>query len=598
MTTTRRKTGLARLIELAGGKKWWLISSMLLAVLASLALFMPYVATYVILRELAANAAEPGLINRDLVWRWGFISLGAIAIFGVLQYTSAMLSHIAAFNILYELRIALSRKLARLPLGYFTRRASGDIKKVLVEDVERIELFVAHHIPDVTAAAVFPLLVLGVLTVMDWRLALVVALIFVLAMGFQFSMLRGNRYAARYKAYHDALGRMNASIVEFIRGIQVVKVFSRSAGRYERLRHDITAFRDFSIDMTYSFAPTYTGFLTLLSSTMLFLVPAAVLLLLRSASYADYVPTVLLFLILGGGVFFPLLNLLFMGSLLKQNTMGVELIDAIFDKPEIPEPAQPQSPRDASVEFRAVSFAYDEKAVLREVSFTAAPGTVTALVGPSGAGKSTIGMLSARFWDVGGGTILIGGVPISKIGSEELMRHVAFVFQDSMLFFDTIEENIRMGNTTASLAEVMEAARAAQCHEFIEQLPNGYATLVGEGGTYLSGGEQQRISLARAILRNAPIVVLDEATAYADPENEGKILASFSRLIQGKTVLVIAHRLSTITSADQILVIDSGMIAEQGRHAELVARDGLYSQMWRTYSQAREWVLEARPATK
>jgi ATP-binding cassette subfamily B protein len=243
-----------------------------------------------------------------------------------------------------------------------------------------------------------------------------------------------------------------------------------------------------------------------------------------------------------------------------------------------------------------VTFAYDTHPVLKNLSFTARAGTVTALVGPSGAGKTTVGMLTVRFWDTSSGEIRIGGVPIKEIRTTDLMRHVAFVFQDNMLFFDTIEENIRMGNTSASFEDVVNAARAAQCHEFILKMEKGYDTLVGEGGTYLSGGEQQRISLARAILKDAPIIVLDEATAYADPENEGKILDSFSRLIQGKTVLVIAHRLSTITNADQILVIDGGTLAEQGGHEELLALNGLYSRMWQTYTRSREWVLTSKPA--
>ncbi len=592
----KRKTGIARLIEIAGTKKWWLIGSMILAVAAAIAQFMPYIAVYMILGELAAHAADVQYLDKDLVWRWGFFSLGAIVAYGILTYASLMLSHIAAFNILYEMRVAISRKLARLPLGFFTKRASGEIKKIMSEDVERIELFVAHHIPDMTAAMVFPLLMLGYLFYADWRLALVVLLIFVLAIALQASMMLRPGQKKQYADYHAALGRMNASIVEYVRGIQVVKVFSRSMDNFQRLKGDIEGFRDFCLVVTRKFALTYTGFLTLLSSTILFLVPASVVLLLKAPSYAGYLPTVFLFLILGGGMFFPLLKLLYMSGYLNQNTLGVGLIDDILKQAEIAEPARGVLRlNDASVAFCDVTFSYDaENPVLKNVSFVAEPGTITALVGPSGAGKSTIGMLTARFWDVCAGEIRIGGIPIGDIRTRNLMDHVALVFQDNVMFFDTIEENIRMGNKTASFEAVAAAAKAARCHGFIQLLSKGYQTLVGEGGTYLSGGEQQRIALARAILKDAPIVVLDEATAYADPENEGKILAAFGRLIQGKTVLVIAHRLSTITNADQILVVDNGIIAEQGRHAELLAKNGLYSRMWHTYSQSREWVLTPR----
>ncbi len=593
----KRKTGVPRLIEIAGSKKWWLIGSMMVSVAATIAQFAPYVAVYMILKELAVNAANLALLDKHLIWRWGWISLGAIFLYGILIFVSLMLSHIAAFNILYEMRVAISRKLARLPLGFFTKRASGEIKKVMSEDVERIELFVAHHIPDVTAAVVFPLLMLGYLFYSDWRMALVVFVVFLIAVFIQASMMIRPKQKKQYADYHAALGRMNASIVEYVRGIQVVKVFSRSMDSFEHLKRDIEDFKDFCVVITKKFALIYTGFLTMLSSTILFLIPVAVLLLLKAPSYVDYLPTVFLFLILGGGMFFPLLKLLYMSGYLNQNTLGVSLVDDILDKPEISEPENPAGPEGASVEFRDVTFAYDEKPVLKNVSFMAEAGSVTALVGPSGAGKSTIGMLTSRFWDVNAGEIRIGGVPIKNIRTNDLVDHVAFVFQDNMLFFDTIEENIRMGNTAAPFEKVLEAARAAQCHGFIESLESGYQTLVGEGGTYLSGGEQQRIALARAILKDAPIVVLDEATAYADAENEGKILSAFARLIKGRTVLVIAHRLSTITNADQILVIDNGRIAEKGRHAELLAQNGLYSRMWRTYTQSRKWVLASRKQT-
>ncbi len=590
----KRKTGLARLVEIAGTKKWWLFASMALAVLASVAQFVPYVAVYKILEELAANASNPQLLDKELIWHWSFISLGSVFLFGVLIYASSMLSHVAAFNILYEMRVALSLKLARLPLGFFTKRASGNIKKVMSEDVERIELFVAHHVPDATSAVVFPLLIIGWLFAVDWRMAIVVLAVFVLAISIQASMMLRPKAKKQYADYHEALGRMNASIVEYVRGIQVVKVFGRSMDSFARLKKDIEDFRDFTVVMANKFALTYTGFLTVLSSTILFLVPAAVILLIGAPSYAQFIPTVFLFLIVGGGIFFPLLKLLYMGGYLNQNTAGVELIDEILNKPEIPEPSHPRKPESALVEFRDVTFGYTSTPVLKNVSFKAMPGTVTALVGPSGAGKTTIGMLAARFWDVVSGEIVVGGVPIKSIRTEELTRHVSFVFQDNTLFFDTIEENIRMGNKSAGFQEVMEAAKAAQCLEFIEKLEKGFQTLVGEGGTYLSGGEQQRIALARAILKDSPVVVLDEATAYADPENEGKILDSFSRLTEGKTVLAIAHRLSTIVNADQILVIDKGVVAERGDHSELLALNGIYRRMWNTYARSREWVMASR----
>ena len=597
MKQQNRKTGISRLIEIAGTKKWWLITSMVLAVLGVIAQFIPFIAIYKVLIELANNAANTELIDKSIVWYWGYVALGGIIVYGVLLFISAICSHIAAFNILYELRMALIKKMARLPLGFFSKRSSGELKKILSDDVERIELFVAHHIPDLISGTLFPFLLISYLFYIDWRLALVVFFVFSIALFILQRMMNNNKSKQTTYDYIDVQGRMNNSIVEFIRGIQVVKVFNRSTQNFERLQKDIEDYRTFSVKITREYAPSMVLFSTILSSVLLFLIPAAIIALLNAPSYPDYIPTVLLFIILGSGIFFPLNKLMFIGGFMQQNSVGVELIDEILDKEDLKEPAKPEIPKDSSIIFKNVTFAYDKTPILESISFVAPPGSVTALVGPSGAGKSTIAMLSARFWDAQEGEILIGGVNIKNIPISKLMNHVAFVFQDNMLFFDTIEENIRMGNKDASFEQVKKAAEAAQCSEFIERLDNGYQTLVGEGGTYLSGGEQQRIALARAILKDAPIILLDEATAYADPENEGKILASFSHLIAGKTVLVIAHRLNTISNADQILVVDSGNIAERGKHTELLTMEGIYSRMWHTYSQSQKWSMKRKEET-
>lgn len=591
MDTNKRKTGLARLIEIAGTKRRLLIGAMLLAVITAIVQFVPIIAVYNILIELAEHALDPSLIDKAYIWLWSYIALGAFFAFGVLTFASLMLSHIAAFNILYEIRMQLVQKMVRLPLGFFSRRASGELKKIMSDDVERIELFIAHHIPDIVTALLFPLILVSYMFAVDWRLAIVVLAVLAMAFYVMGRMYTGKKIREVSKRYVETLGRMNASIVEYIRGIQVVKTFTESTNAYRKLNDDIKEYRKFANEVNVQYQPTYVGFLTILSSALLFIIPVAVWLLVGSASYATFVPVLLMFLFFGVAVFFPVLKLLWIGSFLNQNNMGVQKIDDILYMDEIEEPDIPRHPKDASVEFRNVSFAYDTTPILKAISFISHPGTITALVGPSGAGKSTVAMLAARFWDVQSGEILIGGVPVKEIPTSVLMDNVAFVFQDNMLFFDTIEENIRMGNKTATFEEVARAACAAQCHEFIESLPNGYQTLVGEGGIYLSGGEAQRIALARAILKDSPIILLDEATAFADPENEGKILAAFSHLIKGKTVLVIAHRLSTITNADRILYVDKGVIAEQGTHEQLLALKGEYTRMWETYNRAKRWTI-------
>ena len=591
MDTNKRKTGLARLIEIAGTKRRLLIGAMLLAVITAIVQFVPIIAVYNILIELAEHALDPSLIDKAYIWLWSYIALGAFFAFGVLTFASLMLSHIAAFNILYEIRMQLVQKMVRLPLGFFSRRASGELKKIMSDDVERIELFIAHHIPDIVTALLFPLILVSYMFAVDWRLAIVVLAVLAMAFYVMGRMYTGKKIREVSKRYVETLGRMNASIVDYIRGIQVVKTFTESTNAYRKLNDDIKEYRKFANEVNVQYQPTYVGFLTILSSALLFIIPVAVWLLVGSASYATFVPVLLMFLFFGVAVFFPVLKLLWIGSFLNQNNMGVQKIDDILYMDEIEEPDIPRHPKDASVEFRNVSFAYDTTPILKAISFISHPGTITALVGPSGAGKSTVAMLAARFWDVQSGEILIGGVPVKEIPTSVLMDNVAFVFQDNMLFFDTIEENIRMGNKTATFEEVARAACAAQCHEFIESLPNGYQTLVGEGGIYLSGGEAQRIALARAILKDSPIILLDEATAFADPENEGKILAAFSHLIKGKTVLVIAHRLSTITNADRILYVDKGVIAEQGTHEQLLALKGEYARMWETYNRAKRWTI-------
>jgi len=592
--TKRRKTGLFRLMEIAGTKKWWLLGSMTLSVAATVAQCAPFVIVYLVITELSRHAADLAGVDRDYVFTLGFMSLAAVMAYGILAYTSNMLSHIAAFNILYEIRVQLSNKLSRLSMGYFTKKATGKIKKIMSEDVEEIEVFIAHHIPDLTSAILFPLLVFGYLFYLDWRLALVSMVPFPAAILIQSWMFSSPAAKETYRSYHTALENMNATVIEYVRGMPVVKIFNQSADAFERLKNDIDSFRNFTKAYTRDFSYIYPGFLTILSSSLVFIIPAATFLLTRTPSYEDFLPMVFLFMLLGGGMFFPLFKLMWISGLLTKITVGLDRIDDILDMPELQESEKNAVPRHASVEFRNVTFAYDDTPVLHDISFTAEQNKVTALVGPSGAGKTTIALLCARFWDIQSGEIVIGDVNIRDMNYDALMDHVSFVFQDGFMFFDSIEENIRMGNRTAKREAVIEAAKAAQCHEFIVKLPQGYDTLVGEGGIYLSGGEQQRIGLARAILKDSPIVVLDEATAYADPENEGKILVSLAKLIEGKTVIIVAHRLSTVIRADTILVVDKGTIVERGTHDHLLSLHGLYADMWDTYSASRTWTITAK----
>ncbi len=584
------RKGLLRLVELVGEKKYWLICSALLAIISTCAQFIPYITIFNIIRELGHNAASPADIDSEFIWHWCYIALISFVVYSLFLLLSLILSHIAAFNILYKLRMKLSNKLIRLPLGYFTTTTSGHIKKILAEDVDRLELFIAHHIPDIISAVLFPLFIMIYMFMIDWRLAIIIFVIFVAAL-ITISYMNNERMKTVARQYVEILGKMNSSIVEFVRGIQVVKIFNRSTSAFERLNNNIDTFQKFSAQITRKWSRPYLSFNIILNATTLLIIPAAIYFLNNAKSYPEYLPTVLMFIILSGSIFFPMLKLLWIGGVISQVCIGVDVIDEVLLKEELPETSDNHSPLKPELEFTNVTFAYEKNPVIKNVSFKVPVGSLTALVGPSGAGKTTLALLAARFWDTSSGEIKIGGIPIKQLSYTELMNNISFVFQDNMLFFDTIEENIRMGNSEATKSQVIAAAKAAHCHDFITRLPSEYDTLVGEGGTYLSGGEQQRIALARAILKDAPIILLDEATAYADPENENKILKSFSKLIQDKTVMVIAHRLNTITNADNILYIAQQHIVESGTHEELLAQAGAYAKMWQSYTRAAEWVI-------
>ncbi len=590
----KKGSGALKLLKIASSKKWWLIGSIILSIISTVLKFIPIIIVYLIIDELSAFASNISNLNKDYLFNLGFISLASLGAYGILLYASGMLSHIAAFNILYEIRVKLSEKLTRLSMGFFTQKASGKIKKVLSEDVEEIELFVAHHIPDISSAIVFPVLMIGYLFYMDWRLALAALIPLPLIVLVNLKMMGEKR---SYQDYHNSLEKINASVVEYVRGMPVVKVFNAKAESFRSFKESVYSFRNYSQKVSKDYSKIYPGFLTILSSSLIFILPLSAYLLYNAVLYQNILSTVFLFLIVGGGMYFPFFKLMFVGSYMHKITVGVERIYNILSKDEIKEAKIDSKPKNSTIEFKNVSFAYDHVKVVNGVSFVAQQNSITALVGPSGAGKTTIGLLLTRYWDIQSGEIMIGGVNIKDMQIETLMNYISFVFQDEFLFFDTIEENIRMGNKEATKEEVINAAKAAQCHEFIEKLEKGYDTLVGEGGTYLSGGEKQRIGIARVILKNSPIIILDEATAYADAENEGKILKAFSKIIKDKTVIVIAHRLSTITDADQILVIDEGNIIQKGKHQELINDSGIYKTMWEIYSNAREWVIETKGET-
>ncbi|WKN42978.1 ABC transporter ATP-binding protein [Tunicatimonas pelagia] len=579
----KKKDGIARLLEIAGRKKYQLALSGLLAVLHAALALVPYVLVYYILRELVNPPLDTELVQRYLGWAIA-AGVGSYA----LLYASGMTSHVAAFNILYELRQQTAAKLGQLPLGFIGTYSSGTLKKIVADDIERIENFIAHQIPDFVKGFTLPVVTIGYLFYVDWRLAAISFVPLLVLAVWMPLMFRSAYTKEMMKKHHQAQEDMNSGIVEFVRAMPVMKIFAQTADSFRQYSGSVNEYDTMAKRWMRKSSPPFAVFMSFMSNaTLPVLVLGTYLYLQDGITFA----TLVLFLILGVGYIKPMFALANMGMQITLINRGVQRMDDILQHPVQSGSKEATHFSDHSIEFRHVSFAYAEEVkVLDDVSFTMPAGTITALVGPSGAGKSTTAQLVARFWDVQEGKVLIGGIDIQTIPVATLMQQVSFVFQDSFMFQETMYENIRMG-LDKSEAEVIAAAEAAQCHTFISQLPQGYQTRFGAQGVHLSGGEQQRIQLARAILKDAPILILDEATAFSDPENEYLIQQAFGRLIQDKTVIIIAHRLSTITDADQIVVFDQGRVAAKGAYPELLTQSKLYAQMWNAHVRAQEFSL-------
>jgi len=551
----------------------------LAAVLAAAAALLSLVPFWAIAR--AVDSVVDGAPSRAELGRLAAVALGAVVARFVLFALALYISHLAAYEVLFGVRLGMAEHLAAVPLGYVDQRRSGELKKVMGDDVERLELFLAHGIPDLASAAV-TIVAVGIwMAVVDWRMAIAALGVVVPAMACMSVAMR--RSGEHMHGYQTSLAEMNSSITELIRGMPVVKVFNRAEdevrGAERSIRDYVSVVRRYSLD----FLPFGTAFFVLMAANVVAIVPLGLWLHDRgSLSTAD----LLFFFIVGLGALGPVLALLHLFTMLAHVASGGNLVNEVMAAAELDDRDADQRPSDASVELRGVTFSYGAEPVLHDVSIRVRPGTVCALVGPSGAGKSTVAALIARFWDVDDGAVLVGGADVRRISTDDLTRHVALVLQQPFLFDDTIAENLRVARPAATDAELEVACRAARAHEFVTALDGGYGARVGERGARLSGGERQRLTIARAILADAPVIVLDEATAFTDPENEAAIQDAISELVVGRTVVVIAHRLSTIVDADQIVVLDRGRVVEEGRHDALVAVGGVYARMWDDYNRA------------
>ena len=582
----KKQSDLARLMEYAGGHRVFTYASWVLAAVSALVALVPFWYIWKILRDVLAAAPEYSRAVNIPHYGWMAVLFAALA---YLIYVGALLcSHLAAFRVATNLRLAVTEHLAKLPLGFTERYGSGRLRKVVEESTGAAETYLAHQLPDQYNAMATPVGLLVLLAVFDWRLGLLSLVPVALAFAVMATMT-GARMAEKMRQYGNALAAMSNEAVEYVRGIPVVKTFGQSVFSFKKFKGTIDEYEKWVVAYTEELRLPMMFYTAAINGVFAFLI-AGGLLFTRNGVTPEFLLNLLFYIIITPVISLTLTRIMMMSENKMIVTDALSRIDSVLDAEPVQESARPQHPKDSSVELTDVHFSYDGKTdVIRGVSLRIQPGQTAALVGPSGGGKSTLASLMARFFDVGSGSIRIGGADVRDIAKEELMDTVSFVFQNSRLIKGSILDNVKLGRPDATEQEVLAALEAAQCTDILEKFPAGVHTMIGTEGVYLSGGEQQRIAIARAMLKNAPILILDEATAFADPDNEAKVQAAFARLARGKTVILIAHRLTTVADADCIYVVQNGQIAETGTKDELCAQNGLFARMWRDYQSSVEW---------
>ena len=572
-----------------GKRKVLLPAAMLLSALSALAGMLPYILIWLIVRELLEHG-EITSSGNVVTYAWWAAGMAVASI--VLYFAALMSSHLAAFRVESNLRKEAMRQIVRMPLGFFDINTSGRIRKIIDDNAGVTHSFLAHQLPDLAATFLVPLVAAILIFVFDWILGLaciVPVIIAMLVMGFMMNA-EGRQFM---KSYMTSLEEMNTEAVEYVRGIPVVKVFQQTIYSFKNFHRCIMNYNKMVFGYTRMWEKPMSLYTVIINGFVFFLAPLAILLIGYSGNYASVLLNFFLFVLITPVFSQSIMKSMYLNQALGQASEAIGRLENLVAYEHLTVVEHPQPVKEFSIQFEKVSFSYpgaNQKAV-DDVSFTIPQGNTVALVGASGGGKTTIARLVPRFWEATEGKVLIGGINVREIAPEELMKYISFVFQNTKLFKTSLLENIKYGNPDATMEEVERAVDMAQCREIINKLPLGLNTKIGTEGTYLSGGEQQRIVLARAILKNAPIIVLDEATAFADPENEHLIHNALKELTKGKTVLMIAHRLSSITDADNILVIDKRKIAEQGTHANLLGKQGIYYHMWNEYQQSVRWTI-------
>ena len=582
----KKQSDLSRLMGYAGNYRYFTYASWVLSAVSALVALVPFVYIWKILWDVL-NAA-PDYAQAVNIPHYGWMAV-LFAVLSYLIYIAALLcSHLSAFRVATNLRLAVSEHLAVLSLGFAENFGSGKLRKIIHESTGAAETYLAHQLPDQYNAIATPVGLLVLLLAFDWRLGLLSLAPVVLAFLIMATMT-GKRMAEKMRQYGNALEAMSNEAVEYVRGIPVVKTFGQSVFSFKRFKATIDEYEKWVVAYTKEMRRPMLLYTAAVNGVFAFLI-AGGLLFTRNGVTPEFLLNLLFYIIITPVISLTLTKIMYMSENKMVVADALSRIDSVLDAEPVPAFGQPQHPQNSSVTLRDVHFSYDGKAeVIKGVSMDIKPGQTVALVGPSGGGKSTLASLICRFFDVQGGSVSIGGADVRAIPKEELMDTVAFVFQNSKLLKGTILDNVRLGRPDATEEEVLAALKTAQCMDIIEKFPEGIHTVIGSKGVYLSGGEQQRIAIARAVLKNAPVLILDEATAFADPDNEAKVQAAFARLAKGKTVLMIAHRLSTVANADCIYVVQDGRITETGTKDELCAQNGLFARMWQDYQASVQW---------
>ena len=577
----KRESPYKGIFRFASAKKQQLTFSVILSVLSSIFGIVPYIAVAVLLQF---------ALESKLTMEWAVL-LPVIALCGFflkhwLYAKSTLCSHKVAYEIIKNIRIAVMRKMSRVSMGTVQSKSSGEFKQLIMDDADRLEVPIAHAIPEMIASTLVPVLVILYLLLIDWRMALAALATGVIGNVIYYCMLIGR--GEMMKEYMASNANMNATIVEYVNGMEVIKAFNQTASSMDRFQSSVLKVRDVTTKWYRHCWPFMSISQAVLPSSIAFVLPVGMALFSGGAvSLSELILCILLSMAIVGSLQTFL-------DFWESTAVVAEVqprIQALLDMEELPEPTQPKHSTGANVELKDVHFGYGDSEVIHGVSFAAKAGTVTALVGPSGSGKSTLAKLVARFWDVDAGAVLVGGTDVRELSLSDLTEKISFVSQDNFLFNMSLRDNIRIGKPDATDKEVEWAAAQAGCDEFLARFPTGYDTNAGDAGARLSGGERQRLAIARAILKNAPIVILDEATAFTDPENEDKLQHSIDKLTKGKTLIVIAHRLSTIMYADQILVLEDGQITSRGTHEQLLTSSETYLDMWKAHISTMDWSM-------